>query len=186
VSGLERQTNWQLAAAVLRAVHACDFATVSTACDAADSRTHGLEKCCHKHENSIKSIHFRQLRVCTHRSAAFRVAVSMMHDDISDEDISCICSVNESVYRQQEPLTVHIDICIAFLLRHLSYFPVAYSPASSFAMSKSKFHASHPWHDLDLGEDAPKMCNAVIEIPRGARHIKWASAPPERAVREVL
>ena len=27
---------------------------------------------------------------------------------------------------------------------------------------------SHPWHDLTLGDDAPNICNAVIEIPRGA------------------
>ena len=37
-------------------------------------------------------------------------------------------------------------------------------------MSTSKSHSSHPWHDLSLGEDAPNVCNAVIEIPRGARH----------------
>jgi hypothetical protein len=26
-------------------------------------------------------------------------------------------------------------------------------------------HASHPWHDLEIGENAPKEVMAVIEIP---------------------
>ena len=30
-------------------------------------------------------------------------------------------------------------------------------------------HSSHPWHDLYIGADAPKMVNAVIEIPRGSK-----------------
>ncbi|KAL4433647.1 hypothetical protein ABPG75_000088 [Micractinium tetrahymenae] len=29
--------------------------------------------------------------------------------------------------------------------------------------------SSHPWHDLDLGPDAPALLNAVIEIPRGSK-----------------
>lgn len=29
--------------------------------------------------------------------------------------------------------------------------------------------ASHPWHDLSVGEDAPALFNAVIEIPRGSK-----------------
>lgn len=29
--------------------------------------------------------------------------------------------------------------------------------------------ASHPWHDLDIGRDAPHICQAVIEIPRGSK-----------------
>lgn len=29
--------------------------------------------------------------------------------------------------------------------------------------------ASHPWHDLPVGEDAPNIFNAVIEIPRGSK-----------------
>lgn len=29
--------------------------------------------------------------------------------------------------------------------------------------------ASHPWHDLAIGDDAPDVFNAVIEIPRGSK-----------------
>jgi len=29
--------------------------------------------------------------------------------------------------------------------------------------------ASHPWHDLDIGSEAPSIFNAVIEIPRGSK-----------------
>ena len=36
-------------------------------------------------------------------------------------------------------------------------------------MSKGRYAASHPWHDLDIGEDAPTLFNAVIEIPRGSK-----------------
>ena len=28
----------------------------------------------------------------------------------------------------------------------------------------------HPWHDLDIGPDVPKLVNCVIEIPRGGRN----------------
>eukprot|EP00887_Chlorella_sp_A99_P005801 scaffold1.g5801.t1 len=30
-------------------------------------------------------------------------------------------------------------------------------------------HASHPWHDLEAGENPPELINAVIEIPRGSK-----------------
>ncbi|EFN51867.1 hypothetical protein CHLNCDRAFT_32962 [Chlorella variabilis] len=33
----------------------------------------------------------------------------------------------------------------------------------------NKGHASHPWHDLEIGSDAPHLLNAVIEIPRGSK-----------------
>lgn len=36
-------------------------------------------------------------------------------------------------------------------------------------MSSYRSHASHPWHDLDVGEDAPNVFNAIIEIPRGSK-----------------
>ena len=26
----------------------------------------------------------------------------------------------------------------------------------------------HPWHDIDIGENAPHVVNAVVEIPRGS------------------
>ena len=29
--------------------------------------------------------------------------------------------------------------------------------------------ASHPWHDLAIGKDAPNKFNAVIEIPKGSK-----------------
>lgn len=29
--------------------------------------------------------------------------------------------------------------------------------------------AAHPWHDLDIGSQAPDIINAVIEIPRGSK-----------------
>lgn len=29
--------------------------------------------------------------------------------------------------------------------------------------------ASHPWHDLSPGADAPSVVNCVIEIPRGSK-----------------
>ncbi|KAI7837605.1 hypothetical protein COHA_008617 [Chlorella ohadii] len=28
---------------------------------------------------------------------------------------------------------------------------------------------SHPWHDLEIGEKAPELVHAVIEIPRGSK-----------------
>lgn len=28
----------------------------------------------------------------------------------------------------------------------------------------------HPWHDVPPGDDAPELCNAIIEIPRGERN----------------
>lgn len=33
----------------------------------------------------------------------------------------------------------------------------------------TKNSASHPWHDLAIGEEAPGIVNAVIEIPRGSK-----------------
>lgn len=36
-------------------------------------------------------------------------------------------------------------------------------------MSFNRGTASHPWHDLSPGLDAPNICNAVIEIPRGSK-----------------
>src|ERR1700760_2419799 len=27
----------------------------------------------------------------------------------------------------------------------------------------------HPWHDVELGNEAPKIVNAVIEIPKGSK-----------------
>jgi inorganic pyrophosphatase len=36
-------------------------------------------------------------------------------------------------------------------------------------MSFYRGTASHPWHDLSPGADAPKIVNAVIEIPRGSK-----------------
>ncbi|PSC67500.1 soluble inorganic pyrophosphatase [Micractinium conductrix] len=32
-----------------------------------------------------------------------------------------------------------------------------------------KGSSSHPWHDLDIGAQAPDLVNAVIEIPRGSK-----------------
>lgn len=29
--------------------------------------------------------------------------------------------------------------------------------------------AAHPWHDLSYGVEAPEVCNAVIEIPKGSK-----------------
>lgn len=39
-------------------------------------------------------------------------------------------------------------------------------PARAMQVSRS---ASHPWHDLSVGEEAPALFNAVIEIPRGSK-----------------
>lgn len=36
-------------------------------------------------------------------------------------------------------------------------------------MAVNREQAAHPWHDLDIGSDAPQMINAVIEIPRGSK-----------------
>ncbi|KAF8072952.1 ppa2 [Scenedesmus sp. PABB004] len=36
-------------------------------------------------------------------------------------------------------------------------------------MSFMRGTASHPWHDLSPGSDAPAVLNAVIEIPRGSK-----------------
>ena len=29
--------------------------------------------------------------------------------------------------------------------------------------------ASHPWHDLSVGDDVPNIVNVVIEIPKGSK-----------------
>ena len=36
-------------------------------------------------------------------------------------------------------------------------------------MAGGRHAASHPWHDLPLGDDAPALFHAVIEIPRGSK-----------------
>jgi len=36
-------------------------------------------------------------------------------------------------------------------------------------MSFMRGTASHPWHDLSPGKDAPEIVNCVIEIPRGSK-----------------
>ncbi|KAL6761650.1 inorganic pyrophosphatase [Haematococcus lacustris] len=36
-------------------------------------------------------------------------------------------------------------------------------------MSFYRGTASHPWHDLNPGNEAPELCNVVIEIPRGSK-----------------
>ncbi|KAL6776375.1 hypothetical protein ACKKBG_A20890 [Auxenochlorella protothecoides x Auxenochlorella symbiontica] len=36
-------------------------------------------------------------------------------------------------------------------------------------MTTNRGHASHPWHDLEIGEQAPDLLHAVIEIPRGSK-----------------
>jgi hypothetical protein len=36
-------------------------------------------------------------------------------------------------------------------------------------MAAGRHAASHPWHDLSIGPDAPALFNAVIEIPRGSK-----------------
>jgi hypothetical protein len=36
-------------------------------------------------------------------------------------------------------------------------------------MSFYRGTASHPWHDLSPGVDAPDVVHAVIEIPRGSK-----------------
>lgn len=36
-------------------------------------------------------------------------------------------------------------------------------------MAAGRHAASHPWHDLPIGDDAPNLFNAVIEIPRGSK-----------------
>jgi len=28
---------------------------------------------------------------------------------------------------------------------------------------------SHPWHDIEIGDDAPEVVQAVIEIPKGSK-----------------
>lgn len=43
------------------------------------------------------------------------------------------------------------------------------SPSSTFQPMAGfgRSHASHPWHDLAIGDDAPNVINAVVEIPSG-------------------
>lgn len=36
-------------------------------------------------------------------------------------------------------------------------------------MAAGRHAASHPWHDLSIGDEAPSLFNAVIEIPRGSK-----------------
>ena len=35
--------------------------------------------------------------------------------------------------------------------------------------SHHRSSASHPWHDLAIGSEAPQKFNAVIEIPKGSK-----------------
>lgn len=37
------------------------------------------------------------------------------------------------------------------------------------SMAARRDNASHPWHDLDVGRDAPNYINAVVEIPKGSK-----------------
>jgi inorganic pyrophosphatase len=44
------------------------------------------------------------------------------------------------------------------------------STASIFRnMASQQFTRHHPWHDLTVGEKAPEVVNAVIEIPEGSK-----------------
>ncbi|CAD7703334.1 unnamed protein product [Ostreobium quekettii] len=36
-------------------------------------------------------------------------------------------------------------------------------------MALQRTQASHPWHDLPIGDEAPDLFNAVVEIPRGSK-----------------
>jgi inorganic pyrophosphatase len=36
-------------------------------------------------------------------------------------------------------------------------------------MAQRSAHVSHAWHDIAIGEEAPDVFNAVIEIPRGSK-----------------
>ena len=58
-------------------------------------------------------------------------------------------------------------------LNHLppSGKPITKSPSSTFQPMAGfgRSHASHPWHDLAIGDDAPNVINAVVEIPSGER-----------------
>ena len=36
-------------------------------------------------------------------------------------------------------------------------------------MAQRSAHVSHAWHDIPIGEEAPDIFNAVIEIPRGSK-----------------
>lgn len=36
-------------------------------------------------------------------------------------------------------------------------------------MGHNRAAASHPWHDLPIGDEAPSILHAVIEIPRGSK-----------------
>mgnify|MGYP001807267587 CR=1 FL=1 len=40
---------------------------------------------------------------------------------------------------------------------------------ANFASFASRGTASHPWHDLHPGNDAPNFVSCVIEIPRGSK-----------------
>ena len=49
--------------------------------------------------------------------------------------------------------------------------PITKSSSSTFQpmAGSGRSHASHPWHDLAIGDDAPNVINAVVEIPSGVR-----------------
>ena len=40
---------------------------------------------------------------------------------------------------------------------------------TSPTMAQRSAHVSHAWHDISIGEEAPDIFNAVIEIPRGSK-----------------
>ena len=34
---------------------------------------------------------------------------------------------------------------------------------------QQSFNVTHPWHGVEVGDQAPRLVNAVIEIPQGSR-----------------
>ena len=47
--------------------------------------------------------------------------------------------------------------------------PPAHAHAHVHAFLYTRSIASHPWHDLEIGPNAPDVIHAVIEIPRGSK-----------------
>ncbi|KAJ8532968.1 hypothetical protein K7X08_015857 [Anisodus acutangulus] len=56
-----------------------------------------------------------------------------------------------------------------FLGSELYFLPTLFSWQLWFHQSKLLSIAAHPWHDLEIGPDAPKIFNVVVEISKGSK-----------------
>eukprot|EP00850_Spirogloea_muscicola_P009176 SM000051S17536 [mRNA] locus=s51:90198:92025:+ [translate_table: standard] len=49
------------------------------------------------------------------------------------------------------------------------YDPVKHELQKNLSQFLTRHVVSHPWHDLEIGPDAPLVCNTIVEIPKGSK-----------------